>query len=294
MGGIPSDLAISSYSFNSLVTSGAMTQLDVIHRAKQMGFDAIEFSTLNVPEGQDLADFAARVKEECDLHGLRIVNYAIWADFLNPPSGSWQDEVERLKAEVKVAKILGSPSIRHDASWGYKKTTAARGFYDALPILTKGCRAITEYAADHGIKTMVENHGFFVQDSDRMEALVNGVDHPNFGLLIDMGNFLCVDEDPAQAIGRLLPYAFHIHAKDFHVKPGNGHNPGQGWFQSRAGNYLRPAIIGHGDLPILQCIRLLENFAYEGILSIEFEGIEDPLMAIEISLNNLRSYMSIC
>jgi len=32
-----------------------------------MGFDAIEFSTLNVPEGQDLADFAARVKEECDL-----------------------------------------------------------------------------------------------------------------------------------------------------------------------------------------------------------------------------------
>ena len=36
---------------------------------------------------------------------------------------------------------------------------------------------ITEFAAERGIKTMVENHGFFCQDSVRVEKLVSGVAH---------------------------------------------------------------------------------------------------------------------
>ena len=38
---------------------------------------------------------------------------------------------------------------------------------------------------------MVENHGYFAQDSDRVEKLINAVDHPNFGLLLD-GATSCV------------------------------------------------------------------------------------------------------
>jgi sugar phosphate isomerase/epimerase len=105
-----------------------------------------------------------------------------------------------------------------------------------------------------------------------------------------MGNFLCVDEDPAKALGRVLPYAFHVHAKDFHVKPGNGPNPGQGWFRSRAGNYLRGAIIGHGEVPIAQCLGIMKRSGYDGVLSIEFEGLEDPLKGIAMGLENLRRY----
>lgn len=288
-------LGVSSYSFNNLVTSGAMTQLDVISKAKEMGFDAIEFSTLTLPEGETALSFAPRVKEECERVGLEVVNYTIWADFLNSSKGDWQSEVERLKGEVEVAKILGSPGIRHDATWGFPDDyIGAKGFDDALPTLIKGCRGVTEYAADQGIKTMVENHGYFAQDSQRIEKIVNGVDHPNFGVLIDMGNFLCADEDPTKAIGRLLPYVSHVHAKDFHVKCGNGPNPGQGWFHSRGGKFLRGAIIGHGDLPMLQCIRLVRESGYKGVMSIEFEGIEEPLKGIAISCENLKSYVSMC
>lgn len=42
-----------------------------------------------------------------------------------------------------------------------------------------------------------------MQDADRIEQLVCGVAHDNFGLLLDMGNFLCADESPAVAIGKL-------------------------------------------------------------------------------------------
>ena len=182
--------------------------------------------------------------------------------------------------------------MRHDATWGFpKEYRGARGFDDALPRLAEGCRAVTEFAQELGIKTTVENHGFFCQDSDRVEKLVNAVNHPNFGVLLDIGNFLCADEDPVKAVGRLLPYVFHVHVKDFHVKSGMLPNPGKGWFKSRGGNYLRGAIIGHGDVPVVQCLNLLKNAGYNGFLSIEFEGIEDPITGIAIGAENLKRYV---
>jgi sugar phosphate isomerase/epimerase len=182
--------------------------------------------------------------------------------------------------------------MRHDATGGFPAgQKGPKGFDDAVPVLAQGCRAVTEFAAEQGIKTMVENHGFFCQDSARVEKLANAVNHPNFGILIDMGNFLCADEDPAEAVGRLMPYAVHCHAKDFHVKPGTAPNPGQGWFQSRAGNYLRGSIIGHGDVPVTQCLRLMKKGGYDGVLSIEFEGMEDPLQGIAVGLENLQRFV---
>lgn len=285
-------IGVSSYSFSKLVNTGAMTQLDVVVKAKEMGFDVIEFAGLNVPDGESAESFARRIREECERVGIEIGNYTIGADFINGSGGDWKAEAERLKGEVKIASILGAPGMRHDATWGFKSGHCGpRGFEDALPVLILGCRAVTEFAADLGIRTMVENHGFFCQDSERVEKLVNGVNNPNFGLLIDMGNFLCADEDPAKAVGRLMPYAFHIHVKDFHIKPGTYPNPGPGWFLSRGGNYLRGAIIGHGDVPVVQCLKIIKNANYDGTLSIEFEGIEDPITGIPIGFQNLKNYL---
>ena len=284
-------IGVSSYSFSRLVAGGQMQQIDVLAKAKEMGFDVIEFSTLAPPPGIQTIDFASRLKAESERVGLDVVNYTIGADFINGSNGNWKAEVERLKNEVRVAKVLGVPGMRHDATKGFPAGhNGARGFDDALPVLIKGCRLVTEFAADLGIRTMVENHGYFCQDSERVEKLINGVNHPNFGALVDMGNFLCADEDPARAVGRMMPYAFHCHAKDFHVKPGTAPNPGQGWFPSRAGNWLRGAIIGHGDVPVTQCLRTMKRSGYDGVLSIEFEGMEDVLAGIAVGLANLRRF----
>lgn len=107
---------------------------------------------------------------------------------------------------------------------------ANRGLQNVVERLADGCRMVTEYAAQKGIRTMVENHGFFLQDADRVEKLINTVNHPNFGWLCDMGNFLCADEDPAKSCGKAAPYVFYVHAKDFIVKSGNEPNPGEGFF----------------------------------------------------------------
>lgn len=286
-------IGVSSYSFSRLVGSGEMTQLEVIAKAKEMGFDVLEFSTISVPEGDTLEAFAHKLKDEADRVGIPLVNYTIGADFLKGSDGGWKAEVERLRDEIKIASILGVPGMRHDATGGFPADhKGAKGFDEALPALIEGCRAVTEIAADQGIKTMVENHGYFCQDSVRVEKLINGVDHQNFGALIDIGNFICADDDPGIATGRLAPYAFHAHAKDFHLKPGNAPVPGQGWNVSRGGNFWRGAIIGHGDVPVVQCLRALQRVGYDGVLSIEFEGMEDPLTGISIGQDNLRRFVA--
>jgi sugar phosphate isomerase/epimerase len=281
---------VSSYSFQKLLNSGEYTQLSLISEVKNMGFDAIEFTNLAPPKDISATDYAHKLREESDRCKLPIANYTIGAELLN--CHSLDDEVARLMSEVDIAAILGAKGVRHDATGGYKGVEKSyKSFDDALRTLVEGCRRVTEYAGGKGIKTMVENHGFFCQESTRVEKLVTGVGKENFGMLLDMGNFLCADESPELAFGRLAPFAKHIHAKDFHVKSGQGIHPGAGFFTSRAGNFLRGAIIGHGDVPILQCLTILKKNGYDGYVSIEFEGIEENMMAIETGLNNLERFI---
>ena len=150
---------------------------------------------------------------------------------------------------------------------------------------------VTEYAAKKGIATMVENHGYFCQDSDRVEKLVNAVANPNFGLLVDMGNFLCADDEPAKAVGKVAPYAKHVHAKDFHYMPYQSETPA-GYFRTRAGNLLKGSVIGEGVVPVEQCLHILKSKGYDGVCAIEFEGSEDCIEGITKGFNNLKQFMA--
>lgn len=285
--------AVSSYSLGRLVAEKRLAFLDIPAKAREMGFDEVEFSTFALPEGTTPLRFAPRVREACDTAGIAVTSYTIGADFLSGSKGDWAAEADRLKDEVRVAKILGAPRMRHDATRGFPAGhSGPRGFDDALPTLARGCRAVTEFAAEHGIRTTVENHGFFCQDSERVEKLMNAVGHPNFGALVDIGNFLCADEDPALAVARMAPYAFHVHVKDFHVKSGTDTDPGSGWFRSRGGNFLRGAIVGHGAVPVLQCLGTLKRAGYAGAVSLEFEGMEDPVVGVATGLANVKRFLA--
>ncbi len=278
--------SVSSYSYSQLRASGAYTEIELIALAKEMGFDGIEFAEIHTPEGKDKLAYAAELKAEAERVGIEIACYCIGADFLKN-----KNQVEDLKKEIDVAAALGVKIMRHDATSGFADgERGSKGFDQALPVLADGCRAVTEYAQTKGVRTMVENHGFFCQDSERVEKLVNAVAHENFGALVDIGNFLCADEDPAVAVGRMAPYAFHVHAKDFHVKNGNGVVPPDGFFRSRGGNALRGAIIGHGDVPVLQCLRILDAHGYDEYITVEFEGMEDAKKGVACGLRTLKYF----
>ena len=285
-------VSVSTYSFIQLIREGSLSQLGCIAKAKEMGFDGIEIQQLYPHDGSTPKDYAKKLREESERVGLPIVCFTTDADFLKGSGGDMAKEVERVCQLAEIAALLGAPRMRHDATTGFGPDRwGEEDFTQALPVLAEACRDVTAAAESLGVETMVENHGFFCQDSHRVKRLVQQVQNPNFGLLADMGNFLCADQSPAEAVQAVAPYTRYVHAKDFHVKKQDVFPPGQGFFQSRGGNFLRGAIIGHGDVPVFSCLQALDRAGYQGFVGIEFEGLEPPLTAIAIGLENLRKML---
>ena len=141
--------------------------------------------------------------------------------------------------------------------------------------------------------TLIENHGFFANGCDRVERILNGVAHPNYGLLLDTGNIVCVDEDPVAACQALAARTRMVHLKDFYIRsrdPGDStqFDCGGHWFRSRAGKYLRGAILAQGDLDVYAILGALKKSGYDGCVAVEFEGLEDARYATGVSLANAR------
>ena len=273
--------SVSSYSF------GAYRELGMeglIAKAKEMGFDGIEFLENDIKDIEHAKSLRALAEQE----GIAIIALCVGADLVNKDTAT---EIERLKSKVDIAAALGASMMRHDITAGDKSGAKVGISYDALlDKMADATRVVTEYAESVGVRTMTENHGYFSQDANRVEKLINTVTHPNFGALVDIGNFMCADEDPWKSVGVMAPYAYHVHAKDFHKKSGMEPNPGKGWFRTRGGDYLRGAIIGHGDARVAQSLYVLKKSGYDGYISIEFEGMEDNLKGIELGLVNLKAY----
>ncbi|MBQ8575365.1 MAG: sugar phosphate isomerase/epimerase [Clostridia bacterium] len=275
-------VSVSSYSYSALGTD----DFSRMRLAKEMGFDGIEFAEINPPEGVSKVEHAKALKALSDELSLPITNYAIGADFVNKDCDS---EIERLKDEVDIAEILGVKVMRHDATGGPEdERFSLTGFEKHLPALAKGCRAVTEYAATKGIKTSVENHGYYCQQSDRVEALMKAVDHENFGWLVDIGNFMCADENPLDAVKVGVNYIAYAHVKDFYYKDKSEARP-DGYFRTREDNHLCGSVLGDGVVPVKECLDLIKGVGYDGWVTLEYEGQESPLTGVPKGFEFLKS-----
>ncbi len=276
-------IGLSTYSLLREMQAGTMTVLDVLQWTKDNGFEHAEI----VPLGFDLEnnpELVQEIKEKANTLGLSLSNYAIGASFLMDSEAEYEKEIERVMMNVDIARDLGVKRMRHDVGFLPPNETSVVRFERDLPKMVEACRRIADYAAQFDLTTSVENHGFYVQSTERVQRLIEAVDRPNFKTIVDVGNFLCVDEDPLAAVKRNLPYASMVHLKDFYYRK-DGVDRGPGWFNSANGNGLRGAIVGHGDLPMQAIIKAVKEFGYDGDISIEFEGMEDPKQGSKLGLD---------
>ncbi len=286
-------LAISSYSLWRWCAEQNKSLEQAIDWIADTGVDAIEFAGLDAKAADNPVRRARAIRKRCEKRGLKIVSYCVAAELIQPPA-KLRRQIEALKTEVDVAAELGVPSMRHDVTTGFDalpRYTGPRTIAEALKRVVPIIREIADYGAERGVKTSVENHGFFMQAADRVEKLLKTVNHPNFSLTLDMGNFLCVNDDPVAAVKRLAPYAVMVHLKDFHVKP-KKLMPAHGWFATPTDIALRGAIVGHGAIDIPAQFRHLKKAGYKGYLSLEFEGIEEPTSAILQGLEYARHWLA--
>ncbi|MDO4357578.1 MAG: sugar phosphate isomerase/epimerase [Clostridia bacterium] len=291
-------IGLSTYSLDPKIASGEMTLADVMEWTARHGGECAELVpfaySFEKEDGSIDEPMIAELKRHARDAGVELVNYSVLAD-LCKEGAALEAEVERVKHHVDIAAALGVPRMRHDVC-AFRRPHGENGqayFEKLLPVMVECAREITAYAKGLGVHTLIENHGFFANGCDRVERILDGVDDDNYGLLLDTGNIICVDEDPSVACQRLAARTRMVHLKDFYVRrrdPGDTtlFDCGGHWFRSRAGRYLRGAILGQGDLDIWENLSYLKQAGYDGNIMVEFEGLEDPAYASAVSLANAR------
>jgi sugar phosphate isomerase/epimerase len=282
-------VGLSTYSLVRELREETMTVLDVIQWIADNGGEHMEI----VPYGFSVVDnieLADRIKEKAESAGIVLSAYSLPANFVQQTQEEFDQEVERLKQHVDIVNRLGIKIMRHDVTAFQlePEEMTIHYFEKHLAKLVEGSQLIADYAAQYGITTTIENHGFNVQSSDRVQRVIHAVNRTNFKTTLDVGNFLCIDEDPLVGVKKNIKYAATVHLKDFYIRP-YYENPGDGvWFRTVNENYLRGAIVGHGDINIREIMKLIKNSGYDGYLTVEFEGMEDCKIGSKIGMDNVR------
>lgn len=284
-------IGLSTYSLLTAIRAGEMDVLDVVQWIADNGGEHMEI----VPYGFTLVDnyeLADAVRDKAKALGIELSNYSMPANFIHETEEAFAAEVARIKKHVDLLHRMGIRHMRHDVSTftvPVEQTTIAY-FEQHLDAMVEGSRQIADYAAQFGITTTIENHGWLVQASDRVQRVLQAVNRPNFKTTLDIGNFMCVDEESLVGVKKNLPYASLVHFKDFYFRP-YYQDPGAGkWFKTVNGNYLRGAIVGQGDINIREVVKLVKQSGYDGYITVEFEGMEDCREGSRIGMDNLRRF----
>ena len=289
-------IGFSSYCFAEKMMSGEMSVTEVLDWVGTSSADHMELAVVgltkqsseldwNLDDNPDLVDTIATAAAKA---GVELSGMCIPASFLDSDTGDVRGQIDRAKHHLELADKLGIRFFRHDVTkWGHKDEGIA-DVETSFPALVAASKEIAQHAAKYGISTSVENHGFFMNANERVRRLVYEVDEPNFHTTIDVGNFLCVDEDPLIAVRRNLPHASFVHFKDFYVRPSHL-NPGDGWLETSGGNYILGSIFGFGDMDTRGIVKAVLDSGYDGFISLEFEGLEDGFLGATRGLANIRS-----
>jgi sugar phosphate isomerase/epimerase len=290
-------LGFSTWCFHKQLGDGSMSILDVIDWIAASEGTHMEIATVAfaADAGGEQApieknpELVAQIKEHAAKKKVTLSGMCIGAQFLDLDPQDYTAEMERVKRHVDVCDALGIAFLRHDvAPWGKVATDQAE-FEAALPILASASKEIAKYAAQFGITTSVENHGMFMNGSERIRRLIYLVDEPNFKTTLDIGNFMCVDEDAYAATIGNLSLASVVQLKDFFVRD---FAPGDGWLATPGGHWLLGSIVGHGDLPVRRILGAIKKSGFDGFLSIEFEGLEDSTLGAAKSAANINRILS--
>lgn len=282
-------IGLSSYS---LARAPEMDIVSALRFAAENGAEHMEivpgsFAELKDMKAPGLVEKIVTTAKECN---LELSSYTIGANFVQPDAAALNAEIERVKGEVEIAAKLGVTRMRHDCAWRPHEECSYANFEKDLEIFADACGQIADKAKPYGITTSIENHGFYVQASERVQRLVLKVNRDNFRTTMDVGNFLCVDEDPECAAMNNVGFASMVHFKDFHIRRAVS-NP-EGYIKTLHGRFIRGAITGDGDVNLAAIVKILKNAGYSGFLSIEYEGWDECKSACIRAIRNVKELVA--
>ena len=292
------NLSVSMWSYFHNWRKGDFDIPTFIHDAARAGADGVELLDFfyNEPNTERQMSFSeeylaprreaafAALKET----GLPVPIFSIAQNFAKLLPEEREAELQKIVFGVDEARRYGAGVVRvfaGDVSEGIK-------FDQAREWIVEGLALASEYAASHGVKLALENHGSLAGRGDQVRGLIDDSRAESetdvLGANPDTGNFMLVNQLSHEAIRQVAPLANMVHFKDFIREP-QGHE-GFAYAALDGTRYVGTAV-GEGEVDLAACIRELKAAGFDGWLSVEYEGEEDALAAVPRSLINARKFL---
>jgi sugar phosphate isomerase/epimerase len=232
-----------------------MTMEDFIRRAKELGVDGVSLESCFFPRFD--ASYLSEVKGMLDENNFDRV-YA-WGHPDGLEGGKNEVAYDEMVDHIEYANAIGARVMRVVGS------SLMFRFEDHGPQIEKLSRMFTnamKVADKYGIKLADENHIDY--NADEMLELIHNVNHPNFGINFDTGNFMRVLDDPIQGMEKLARYTFSTHVKDLKINPQAAVND---WY------FFSCTPVGDGIVDNQKLAQLLKDANYEGFLAMEIDTL---------------------
>ena len=204
---MPFRISLAKWSLHKTLFSGKLDNLDFAKTAKaEFEIDAVEYVNQFFKDKAKDQKYLAELKMRHD--DLKVKAVLIMIDGEGALGDA--DEAKRKVAVenhykwVEAAKFLGCHSIRVNAQ-------STNDYQEAKKLAADGLRRLSEFAAQHDIGVIVENHGGLSSNGKWLAETIASVGLKNCGTLPDFGNFH--DYDRYQGVTETMPYAKAVSAK---------------------------------------------------------------------------------
>lgn len=268
----PFEISLAQWSWHRRFFGEAepkLDNLDFAEEAHDLGIRAVEYVNQFFKDKADDAAYLGQMKRRADDLGVRSL--LIMCDdegaLGDPDSRRRREAVQNHCKWVRAAEFLGCHSIRVNA---YSEGSDE----EQLKLAADGLRRLSEYAAEHKINVIVENHWGLSSNGEWLASVIQKVGLPNCGTLPDFGNFP-PEIDPYEAVERLMPYAKGVSAKSYDFDE-------QG---------------DEAKIDYYRMMKIVLAAGYKGFVGIEYEGERlsetDGIVATKKLLERIREQLKI-
>ena len=272
-------LGISTYSYWHFREPKVPVQT-VIEKAAALGVNGVDI--LHRQMDSEDRSYLQKLKRTAFVNGVDLICLSIHQDFVDPSDEERKKNVDHTIRCIELAYQMGIPCIRlNSGRWNtiasFDKLMEARGVEPVLDGVTedegfKWCIDAIEQclpkAAECGVILALENHWGLTRTPEGLLRILNAINSPWLGGLMDTGNFL---EDPYPKLEMIAPKTVFVQAKTYQ---GGGE-----WYTL--------------DLDYKRVAAILKKVNYSGYISLEFEGKSNPDVAVPESLKTFRDAFGI-
>jgi sugar phosphate isomerase/epimerase len=275
----------------------SVSMWSVVHPVRSGKMDLpgfIDFAATQDVEGVELLDYfwtdkesqLPQVKKQIRDARLELAVYSVGNDFFQPDRERWETQLKDLFVGVETANQL-EVGLMRVFSGNHKEGYSLE---DGMDWIIEGLTAGAEYARQHGVVLALENHGLMAGRSDQVRQMIETVNSSSLRANLDTGNFLLVGQDPTDAAHELADLVALVHLKDFTKAP---EGQTEHVYRGLDGVGYTGTVVGEGQVDLAKVLDILQQAGYDGWLSLEYEGGQDPLtIGVPRSLEAARQLLT--